>query len=99
LKARKIVEFAENDREIVYVSQLASTLALSARSIQDICQRALGVSPKWLIRCFRLQEALARLDVGSDVNLSALAQELGYFDQAHFTRDFKRVTGVSPGRY
>jgi AraC-like DNA-binding protein len=37
--------------------------------------------------------------VGSDVNLSALAQRLGYFDQAHFTRDFKRVTGVSPGRY
>jgi AraC-like DNA-binding protein len=61
------------------------------------CQRALGVSPKWLIRCFRLQDALARLGVGSDVNLSALAQELGYFDQAHFTRDFKRVTGVSPG--
>jgi AraC-like DNA-binding protein len=63
------------------------------------CQRALGVSPKWLIRCFRLQDALARLGVGSDVNLSALAQVFGYFDQAHFTRDFKRVTGVSPGRY
>src|SRR5215472_4982986 len=82
-----------------HVSRLAHTLRLSVRSVQDICQRALGVSPKWLIRCFRLQDALARLGVGSDVNLSALAQELGYFDQAHFTRDFKRVTGVSPGRY
>jgi AraC-like DNA-binding protein len=99
LKAREIVELAENDREIVSVSRLADTLRLSVRSVQDICQRALGVSPKWLIRCFRLQDALARLGVGSDVNLSALAQELGYFDQAHFTRDFKRVTGVSPGRY
>jgi AraC-like DNA-binding protein len=99
LKAREIVELAENDREIVSVSRLAHALRLSVRSVQDICQRALGVSPKWLIRCFRLQDALARLGVGSDVNLSALAQELGYFDQAHFTRDFKRVTGVSPGRY
>jgi AraC-like DNA-binding protein len=99
LKAREIVELAENDREIVSVSRLAHALRLSVRSVQDICQRALGVSPKWLIRCFRLQDALARLGVGSDVNLSALAQELGYFDQAHFTRDFNRVTGVSPSRY
>ena len=99
LKARESVELAENDREIVSVSRLAHALRLSVRSVQDICQRALGVSPKWLIRCFRLQDALVRLGVGSDVNLSGLAQELGYFDQAHFTRDFKRVTGVSPGRY
>jgi AraC-like DNA-binding protein len=28
-----------------------------------------------------------------------LAQDLGYFDQAHLTRDFKQITGVSPGRY
>jgi AraC-like DNA-binding protein len=31
--------------------------------------------------------------------VSALAQELGYFDQAHFTKDFKSVTGMTPGRY
>jgi AraC-like DNA-binding protein len=99
LKSREIVELAEIDREIVSVSRLAHALRLWVRSVQDICQRALGVLPKWLIRCFRVQDALSRLGVGSDVNLSALAQELGYFDQAHFTRDFKRVTGVSPGRY
>jgi AraC-like DNA-binding protein len=69
------------------------------RSIQDICRRTLGVSPKWLIRCFRPQDALARLDTGANMNLSALAQGLGYFDQAHFTKDFKMITGVSPGRY
>jgi AraC-like DNA-binding protein len=33
------------------------------------------------------------------VNLAALAQDLGYFDQAHFTRDFKQITGATPGRY
>jgi AraC-like DNA-binding protein len=99
LKAREIVEVAENDREIVSVTKLANTLTLSVRSVQNICQRALGVSPKWLIRCFRLQDALARLAIDSDTNLSALAQELGYFDQAHFTKDFKQVTGASPSRY
>jgi AraC-like DNA-binding protein len=89
LKAREIVELAENDRAIVSVSRLAQALRLSVRSVQAICQGALGVSPKWLIRCFRLQDALARLGVGSDANLSVLAPELGYFDQAHFTRDLR----------
>jgi hypothetical protein len=37
-----------------------------------ICNRAIGVSPKWLIRCFRLQDALERLDAGIDMNLAAL---------------------------
>ena len=99
LRAEEIVRAVEVDRTIVGVSQLADKFRLSIRSIQDSCSRALGVSPKWLIRCFRLQDALERLQTGLDVSLSALAQDLGYFDQAHFTHDFKKITGVSPGRY
>ena len=98
-KADEIVRVAQADRDIVAVSQLADAFSLSVRSIQDICNRAIGVSPKWLIRCFRLQDALARLETEADMSLAALAQDLGYFDQAHFTRDFKRITGVSPSRY
>ena len=82
---------AGRDRGIVAVSQLAEAFSLSVRSIQDICNRALGVSPKWLIRCFRLHDAVERLDAGADMNLAALAQDLGDFDQANFTRDFKRI--------
>lgn len=98
-RAGEIARAVEEDRDIVSVSQLADKFRLSIRSIQDVCSRALGVSPKWLIRCFRLQDALERLQTGIDMNLSVLAQDLGYFDQAHFTRDFKQITGVSPGRY
>jgi AraC-like DNA-binding protein len=51
------------------------------------------------IRCFRLQDVLQALETGINVNLAALAQDLGYFDQAHFARDFKQITGATPGRY
>jgi AraC-like DNA-binding protein len=98
-RAQDIAHLAENNREIVSVQQLATMLKLSVRSVQDVCRRSLGVSPKWLIRCFRLQDALARIELDPEASLAGLAQDLGYFDQAHFTRDFKRVTGVSPGRY
>lgn len=93
-----IARAVEEDRDIVSISQLADKFRLSVRSIQDLRTWALGVSPKWLIRCFRLQEVLERLQTGIDVNLSVLAQDLGYFDQAHFTRDFKQTACVSPGR-
>jgi AraC-like DNA-binding protein len=72
LRADEIVQVAESDRRIVAVSQLAEAFSLSVRSIQDICNRAMGVSPKWLIRCFRLQDALERLGAGADMNLAAL---------------------------
>jgi hypothetical protein len=38
-----------------------------------ICNRAIGVSPKWFIRCFRLQDALERLDARIDMDLAAHA--------------------------
>lgn len=98
-RAGELARAVEVDRDIVSVSQLAERFRLSVRSVQDVCNRALGVPPKWLIRCFRLQDALKRLETEDDVNLSLLAQDLGYFDQAHFTRDFKQITGISPGRY
>ena len=98
-RAKAIVEFAEDHRDVVAVSQIAEVFGLSIRSIQDICRRAIGVSPKWLIRCFRIQDALELLEKGEASGLADLAQKLGYFDQAHFTRDFKHVTGVTPGRY
>jgi AraC-like DNA-binding protein len=74
-------------------------LKVRGYGVSSLRNRAIGVSPKWLIRCFRLQDALQALETGLNVNLAALAQDLGYFDQAHFTRDFKQITGVTPGRY
>ena len=58
-----------------------------------------GVSPKWVIRRFRLHDAASRLAKDEDVNLTHLAQDLGYSDQAHFTRDFKALVGRSPSDY
>jgi len=43
--------------------------------------------------------AALHLEAEANVSLSGIAQALGYFDQAHFTRDFKRATGVNPGHY
>lgn len=43
-----------------------------------------GVSPKWVIMRFRLQEATALLAENKRADKTQIAFDLGYFDQAHF---------------
>jgi AraC-like DNA-binding protein len=69
------------------------------RSLQQLFSEYLGVSPKWVLRRFRLQEAADRLAGGEELDLAALALSLGYFDQAHFTSDFRKLVGEPPARY
>jgi Helix-turn-helix domain len=69
------------------------------RALQRLFRRHVGVSPKWTIRRYRLHEAAQRLEGGQPVDQAALACELGYFDQAHFIKDFTALIGRSPGSY
>jgi AraC-like DNA-binding protein len=45
-----------------------------------------------------LHDAVEALKAGT-TRLAAMAADLGYTDQAHFTPDFRTVTGMSPGEY
>lgn len=77
---------------------LAERFATSERTLQRACTETLGHGPKWLSRRVRLQEvALALTRPGAE--LGAIAAELGYADQSHLTRDFRRATGLTPEGY
>ena len=67
----------------------------SARGLQRLFREYVGVSPKWVMQRYRLFEAAERLAAGG-VDGAQVAQELGYFDQAHFIHDFKAMVGRSP---
>ncbi|MCS0582616.1 helix-turn-helix domain-containing protein [Massilia pinisoli] len=98
-KIAAILRAAEGTPGLTQVEVLAGVAGMGVRSLQALFSEYVGVSPKWVIRRFRLHEAADRLVTGADVDLATLAQGLGYFDQAHFTSDFRRLVGKSPGRY
>jgi AraC-like DNA-binding protein len=92
------------DREITKVDQVVDALAsgdlrVSKRQIQRLFSLYVGVSPKWVIMRYRLHEAVERMTSGEAVDLPRLALDLGYFDQAHFIKDFKAMVGRAPGEY
>lgn len=95
----RVVECIVSDREVVRVEDVVSRLNLNKRTLQRIFNRYVGVSPKWVIRRYRLHEAADRLAGGEVVNWPEMALDLGYFDQAHFIKDFKALVGVPPGEY
>lgn len=97
--ATKVVALAQSDPAIARVTDLAERTGLTVRKLQRLFASHVGVSPRWVLRRFRVHEAAERVVRGEVADWSALACELGYFDQAHFIREFKAQTGRTPGEY
>ncbi|WP_436701433.1 helix-turn-helix domain-containing protein [Nocardioides sp. BYT-33-1] len=94
-----VVEYVEGDREVQRVAQVCAKFGLGERALQRLTRRRIGLSPKWLIQRRRLHDAAELLRAGATVDLARVAAELGYADQAHFTRDFRAATGLTPGEF
>src|SRR5262249_17429503 len=99
LEVRRIVDFIMNEPEITRVDDVAGRLGLNKRAVQRLFSKYVGVSPKWVIKRYRLNEAAEQLASGRAADLSRIAVDLGYFDQAHFIKDFKSIVGKSPMEY
>ena len=87
--AGRIVDAIADDRELVSVATV----------LQRLFQRHVGATPKWVINRYRLHEAVEQLRAGRHVAWAALAAQLGYYDQAHFNRDFRRLVGRTPAQF
>jgi AraC-like DNA-binding protein len=94
-----IVEYVEGDSSVQRVSQVCEKFAITERSLQRLTARRIGLGPKWLIQRRRLHEVAERLRGAEPPDLARVAADLGYSDQAHLTRDFRQVTGVTPGEF
>ncbi|WP_374384639.1 helix-turn-helix domain-containing protein [Dongia sp.] len=86
------------------IGDLAATIGWSRKKLIHSFQRETGLAPKGIGRIYRLNRMLSLLhgigqQSGDRVSLAELAHESGYYDQAHFNRDFRSFAGVTPGDY
>jgi AraC-like DNA-binding protein len=81
------------------IAEIAGELGVSHGHLDREFTRVVGLSPRALARLLRVRRLLHAIDVRGDVPWTALAADLGWYDQAHLIRDFKRHTGVPPSRY
>ncbi|MEU1689406.1 AraC family transcriptional regulator [Micromonospora sp. NPDC005707] len=97
-EATALVEEIRADRAVLRVDDFARRHGVSTRRLQRLFLDHVGVGPKWVIRRYRLQEAIEQAAAGP-LDWSRVAADLGYADQAHLVREFTAVAGVSPAAY
>lgn len=78
--------------------ELGAIADLSPKQLQRLCRKTLGISPQQLIQRLRLEEAV-RLATTTDMTFGDIAAECGFYDQASFTKQFRRVLGLTPKTY
>ncbi|WP_069165534.1 helix-turn-helix domain-containing protein [Nocardia altamirensis] len=95
----RIIEAMARDKELTRVDQITERFDVPTRTLQRMFRRYVGAGPKWVLRRYRLQDGAELLARGRTEDLATLAAELGYFDQAHFSREFTAEVGMAPLEY
>lgn len=93
---KSFVEAIFQSQGQIGVVELAGKLNINRRNMERKFTSLIGMSPKQLARVVRLQSTLKMLEQKKFTSLTSLAYENGYYDQAHFIKDFKDFTGMSP---
>ena len=96
---QKIEADIRNRNDWFQVQQVCGAYDLSERQLERLFKKYVGLTPKWTLRLNRLQQLTDRVVADEPIDWADLAVQLGYFDQAHCLRDFKNMTGKSPGDY
>ncbi len=80
------------------VAQMAEIAGVSSPSLERLARRTLGLPPQQLLQRLRLEHAVA-LITQTSMSMGDIAAESGFYDQSSFTRQFRKVLGLTPGAY
>ena len=97
--AKESVEIITNLKGQVSVDELSEQIKINRRRLERKFSSAIGLSPKQLSKIIRLQSTLKMLANKRFTSLTSIAHEGDYYDQAHFIKDFKEFTGMSPKKF
>jgi transcriptional regulator GlxA family with amidase domain len=89
---------ANIDEASFSVPELAGEMALSTSQLTRKLRALIGQSPAQLIRSLRIQRGADLLAAGAGT-VAEIAYQVGFADQGHFARTFKRQTGRTPGEH
>lgn len=83
--------------DAISLHELAALVHLSPYHFMRLFKAELGLPPHTYLTQLRIERAKGLLHAG--LPIAAVAQQVGFTDQSHLTRHFKRIVGVPPGQY
>lgn len=93
----KAIELIEINSGHLEITELSKRLGVSDRTIRNHFYNCIGCSPKEYFRIVKLKQIAYQLK-HSESSLTDIAYDNNYFDQAHFIREVKGITGQSPNQ-
>ncbi len=90
---------ALKSKQYVSLDKLSESLCISNRGLQKLFKKYVGMSPVYFRRIARFNHAANFILNHPDLSLTNITYECGYYDQAHFIKDFKKFGGVSPSTF
>lgn len=84
---------------LIAIHTLTDELDWSHGRLIDRFREQIGLPPKMIARQLRFRVAASRLRTQPDRSLAEIAGAAGYFDQAHFSREFREFAGITPGDF
>lgn len=96
---RSTIDAMLESRGKLAIKDISIEKRVSRRSIERRMVATTGLSPKKLSKIIRLQSILKQLINGKHTSLTALAYDADYYDQSHFIKDFKDITGITPKQF
>ncbi|MEV4253717.1 helix-turn-helix domain-containing protein [Spirillospora sp. NPDC049652] len=97
--ARRTGRRLETSHGAIPVGALAAAAGVSGNHLAAQFKAHVGVTPKRMARIYRFARLILSVDARGPVDWPRLALAAGYFDQAHFSREFKDFTGHTPTQY
>lgn len=88
-----------NENNLSNVNAMTKELNTSRKHLNQLFNNYIGVSTKTLLSIIRINHSYRIISKENQDNLSILAYEMNYADQAHFNNNFKQLTGLTPTEY
>jgi AraC-like DNA-binding protein len=96
---KSTIETIMNTNGQFSINELSQQNNINRRQLARKFSSTIGLSPKQLSKTIRIQATLKKLLSNKVTSLTDLAYENKYFDQAHFIKDFKEFTGLTPKEF
>lgn len=94
-----VIEQVEKHCGAVNIAQLVDDIGYSQCYINRVFKDNIGMSIKKYADIMRMQESIQMLHKNADREMEEIYDKLGYYDQAHFIKSFKKFTTFTPKKY
>ena len=81
------------------IKKLSDKTGITQKHLITLFKKYVGLSPKMFSRIFKFQKVIHLIEQQKKIDWSMLAYECGYFDQAHFIKEFQAFSGINPAAY